>query len=137
MILLYILLVVYILAINFYAFLLVKSLKEKERAEEIARLEQHNNPYPLQTSSQVSSQSSSYSPAYSAPSNEKQMDKTLGKLLITGALGGAIAIYVCMFIYKYKRSELLLMVVMPLLAILNIYFWALLFKSGFHFFILR
>ena len=137
MILLYILLVVYILAINFYAFLLVKSLKEKERAEEIARLEQHNNPYPLQTSSQVSSQSSSYPPAYSAPSNEKQMDKTLGKLLITGALGGAIAIYVCMFIYKYKRSELLLMVLMPLLGILNIYFWVLLFKSGFRFFVIR
>ena len=137
MVLLYILLIVYILAINFYAFLLVKSLKEKERAEQIARLEQQNNPYPLQSSAQVSSQNQSYYPAYSSQSNEKPLDKTLGKLLITGALGGAIAIYVCMFLYKYKRSELLLMVVMPLLAILNIYFWVLLFKSGFHFFILR
>ena len=132
MILLYVLLVVYILAINFYAFLLVKSLKEKERAEEIARFEQQHNPYPFQTASQNHS-----SPAYLPPNNGKQLDKTLGKLLITGALGGAIAVYVCMFLYKYKRSELLLMVVMPLLAILNIYFWALLFKSGFHFFILR
>ena len=131
MVLLYILLVVYILAINFYAFLLVKSLKEKERAEQIARLEQQNNPYPLQSSAQVSSQNPSYYPAYSSQSNEKPLDKTLGKLLITGALGGAIAIYVCMFLFKYKLNQLWLMVLMPVLAAVNLYFWIMLFKSGF------
>ena len=67
----------------------------------------------------------------------KPPEKTSGKLLITGLLGGAITIYVCMFIFKYKRTELLLMVLMPLLGVLNIYLWVLLFRSGFSFFVLR
>jgi len=131
MIILYVLLIVYILAINFYAFLLVKSLKEKERAAEILRLEQQANAYAMQNDAALQNANSTIQ------SNEKQTDKTVGKLCITGLLGGAITIYVCMFLYKYKRSELLLMVLMPLLGILNIYFWVLLFKSGFSFFILR
>jgi uncharacterized membrane protein YsdA (DUF1294 family) len=141
MIILYVLLIVYILSINFYAFLLVKSLKEKERAEEIRRIEQQFNP--LNHTITSTSSHSSHTSANSTPSNntppqpERPADKSIGKLCITGLLGGAITIYVCMFIYKYKRSDLLLMVLMPLLGILNIYFWVLLFKSGFSFFILR
>ena len=131
MIILYVLLIVYILAINFYAFLLVKSLKEKERAAEILRLEQEANAYISPNDASL------HNATPTTQSNEKQPDKTIGKLCITGLLGGAITIYVCMFLYKYKRSELLLMVLMPLLGILNIYFWVLLFKSGFSFFILR
>ena len=146
MIILYILLIVYILSVNFYAFLLVKSLKEKERAEEIRRLEQQFNPLNHTMSSaatnssptSVNGRESNNTPASNMPSSpEKNADKSIGKLCITGLLGGAITIYVCMFIYKYKRSDLLLMVLMPLLGILNIYFWVLLFKSGFSFFILR
>ena len=131
MILLYVLFVVYILAINFYAFLLVKSLKEKERAAEISQMEQQSRPFPTQTSSNAM--------PTSAPSstNERPYDKIMGRLFITGALGGAITIYVCMFLYKYKLSELLLMVLMPMIGILNIYFWVLMFKSGLRFFIFR
>ena len=128
MVILYLLLIVYILAINFYAFLLVKSLKEREREEELRRLEEQGNPFSVPPHN---GNSQNVTP------NEKINDKPIGKLCITGLLGGAITIYVCMFIYKYKRSELLLMVLMPLLGILNIYFWVLLFKSGFSFFILR
>ena len=148
MIILYVLLIVYILAINFYAFLLIKSLKEKERAEEIARIEGNlernfSNAHETfssdaYTGKDLSSRDAPYAPhSPSSYIHERFSDKTMGKLFITGALGGAITIYVCMFLYKYKRSELLLMVLMPLLGILNIYFWVLLFKSGFHFFILR
>ncbi|MBQ2701586.1 MAG: hypothetical protein IJF64_01235 [Clostridia bacterium] len=118
MLILYILLIAYILAVNFYAFLLVKSLRDKEKESENTSLPQ---PTPDFLNAPV----------------QKPPQKYLGKLFITGILGGAITIYVCMFILKYKRSELLLMVGMPLLGVLNVYFWVLLFRSGFTFFMIR
>ena len=127
MIILYVLLVAYILAINFYAFLQIKSLRDKERQSEIER----QTP-PFQTDNENSIEYSS-----AMQTAQKPPEKTTGKLLITGLLGGAITLYVCMFIFKYKRSDLLLMVLMPLLGVLNIYLWVLLFKSGFSFFVLR
>ena len=134
MIILYVLLIVYILSVNFYAFLLVKSLKEKERADEIRRIE--GQVHILPTLDKPAHSANTQQPITPA-TTEKTTDKSMSKLFITGLLGGAITIYVCMFIYKYKRSELLLMVLMPLLGILNIYFWILMFKSGFGFFIIR
>lgn len=113
----YILLVSYILSVNFYAFLLVKSLREKEQALELKK--------------QAEPLSSATSP------QEKISDKSTGKLCITGLLGGAITVYVCMFLLKYKRSDLFLMVIMPLLGVLNVYFFILLFKSGFGFLLIR
>ena len=118
MIIMYILLIAYILAINFYSFLLVKGLRDEER-EENAR-----QAAPLSVAS--------------APATEpKKNDKGLGKLFAAAALGGAITIYVCMFIFKYRRANLLLMITMPLLAVLNVYIWVLLFRSGFTFFAFR
>lgn len=117
MIILYILLISYILSVNFYAFLLVKSLRDKERAQEAERQAQ-----PLSTQ---------------GVADNKPPEKNLGKLFVTGALGGAITIYLSMFLLKYKRSDLLLMVVMPLLGVLNVYLWVLLFRSGFTFFLIR
>ena len=110
----YVLLIAYILAVNFYAFLLVKTLRDKEIQSENS-LEETNPSTPT----------------------EKPTQKYFGKLFTTGILGGAITIYVCMFLLKYKRSELLLMVGMPLLGVLNVYFWVLLFRSGFSFFMIR
>lgn len=118
MIILYILLISYIAAINFYAFLLVKTLAAKERE---AELEKQASPLMEQTQT--------------PPTTPPQ--KMIGKLCITGALGGAITIYVCMFLFKYRRFDLLLMVLMPLLGVLNVYLWVLLFRSGFAFFIVR
>ncbi len=156
MIILYILLVAYILAINFYAFILVKSLRDKEREAEAYRqaspLAQHAltpNSHDSQATDsnaepapQTDTSANTCTPAHSVDSANstpctKSPQKTLGKLLITGALGGAIAIYVCMFVFKFKRTELLLMVVMPLLGVLNVYLWILLFRSGFSFFLVR
>lgn len=130
MIILYVLLVAYILAINFYAFLQIKTLRDKEREAEIER----QSPQ-FQTDTENPTADPTYPPAsQNAP---KTPQKTTSKLLITGLLGGAITLYICMFVFKYKRSDLLLMVLMPLLGVLNIYLWVLLFKSGFSFFILR
>jgi uncharacterized membrane protein YsdA (DUF1294 family) len=94
MVFVYILFIAYILAINFYAFTLVKSLKAKETGEE----------------------------------SDKRFD---GKLALTGALGGAIAIYVCMFVFKYRQSNLFLMILMPLLAVLNVFVFFSLFRFRF------
>lgn len=124
MILLYILLIAYIIAVNFYAFILVKSLRDKEKQEELnAQAE------PLLSANENANQK--------APTDTKQPLRPASKLCITGILGGAITIYVCMFIFKYRRTDLLLMVLMPLLGVLNVYLWILLFRSGLSFFVIR
>ena len=107
--------IAYIFAVNFYAFLLVKSLRDKEREEDAL----HQAAPLADTSSTLKNKN------------------PIGKLFITGALGGAITIYVCMFLLKYKRSDLLLMVAMPLIGVLNVYIFILLFKSGLGFFVIR
>ena len=115
MIILYALLIAYIIAVNFYAFILVKTFREQDQQEELRRQGE---------------------PLTSVNTPAQPPQKYLGKLLTTGLLGGAITIYICMFIFKWKRTELLLMVVMPLLGVLNVYLWILLFRSGFRFFLI-
>ncbi len=53
-----------------------------------------------------------------------------GKLFITGLVGGAVALYVSMFIFKYRTKNLFLMIVMPILSVFNIYMYFLLFRFG-------
>ena len=124
MIILYILLFSYIAAINFYAFLLVKTLAAKEREAELEK-------QAFRASEQPPMPANASTPPATPP---QQM---IGKLFVAGALGGAITIYACMFIFKYRRSDLLLMVLMPILGVLNVYFWVILFRSGLAFFIVR
>ena len=114
MILLYVLLSAYILAVNFYSFLLVKGFRDKERLSELEKQAE-----PL------------------LPAEPSKGERYLGKLLTAGALGGAITIYTSMFLLKYKRTDLLLMVVMPLLGVMNVYIFVLLFRSGFSFLLIR
>ncbi len=130
MIILYILLIAYIAAINFYAFLFVKTLAAKEREAELYR-----QASPLIDFKQDEKDNKDSQNALPTPQTPPQ--RMIGKLCITGALGGAITIYVCMFIFKYRRSDLLLMVLMPILGVLNVYIWVILFRSGFAFFVVR
>lgn len=88
----------YLLAINFYAFLLVKNLKDETDGTD----------------------------------NFKKSD---GRLFLTGLLGGALAIYICLFVFKYRQKSLFLMILMPLLVVLNVYLAILAIRSGFSFFI--
>ncbi len=85
MIFFYVLLSVYILAVNFYAFWLVKSQREEFEAEDGR-----------------------------APRGDS-------KLVLAALFGGATAIYCAMFAYRYRLSNLLLMVAMPVLAVFNCY----------------
>ena len=99
MLLLYIIFIVYILAINFYAILLLKSQKDEY------------------------------------DDDESKMKSGDGKLILTAILGGAISIYISMFIMRYRLKNLLLMILMPVIAVLNVYFCIVAFRSGFTFFV--
>lgn len=57
------------------------------------------------------------------------------KLMLTGLLGGATAIFVFMFIFKYRLKSLYMMVLMPLLIVLNVYTILAVFNGGINYFI--
>ena len=99
MVLLYVIFIVYILAVNVFAIILVKSQKDE---------------------------------AIDENGKAKSGD---GKLILTAMLGGAIAIYVSMFVMRYRLKNLLLMLIMPMIAVLNVYLCIVAFRSGFTFFV--
>ena len=99
MLLLYIIFVVYILAVNFYAVMLIKSQRDEYGDDETMK---------------------------------RSGD---GKIILTALLGGAISIYVSMFIMRYRTKNLLLMITLPVIGVLNVYLFILAFRSGVSFFI--
>ncbi|MBE7081081.1 MAG: hypothetical protein E7372_00795 [Clostridiales bacterium] len=58
------------------------------------------------------------------------------KLIFTGLLGGALGIFVFMFILKYRLKSLVMMVLMPLFISLNAYLIFIAINGGFGFFTL-
>ena len=44
-----------------------------------------------------------------------------GKLFAAGLLGGAIAVYAALFVYRYRLKSMLLMLGLPVLAVVNVY----------------
>lgn len=97
MLILYILLIVYILAINFYAIMLLKTLREE-----------------------------------SCDENKNNGD---GKIILTALLGGAISLYVAMFVTRFKIKNIVLMVLLPVIAVLNVTFFIYAFRAGFTMFV--
>lgn len=57
------------------------------------------------------------------------------KLFLTGLLGGAIGIYIFMFVFKYRLKSFFMMIFMPLLVVLNVYFFVTFMNSGIGFFL--
>ncbi|MGN1104175.1 MAG: hypothetical protein ACI4QI_04790 [Candidatus Coproplasma sp.] len=53
-----------------------------------------------------------------------------GKLLLSAMLGGAIGIYVAMFITKFKLKDITLMILLPVIAVFNVWFTLIAFRSG-------
>jgi uncharacterized membrane protein YsdA (DUF1294 family) len=98
MILFYIILIVYLLAINLYSVILLK--EQKKTIDDCVE------------------------------NSERIHD---GKLFITGLLGGALGIYVAMFVMKYRLKSLFLMVIMPVLIAINIYIVLFALRSNFGF----
>lgn len=68
-------------------------------------------------------------------SDDKKLNSGDGKLLLSALLGGAVGIYVTMFITKFKLKNMLLMVLMPVIGVINVWFFVLAYRSGFTFFI--
>ena len=99
MLLLYIIFIVYILAVNFYAVMLLK-IQRDETCED-----------------------------------ESKFSSGDGKIILTAILGGAIGLYVTMFIMKYRLKNLLLMILLPVIGVLNVWFFIAAFRSGFTFFV--
>lgn len=133
MIILYLLVIAYIVAINLYAFLFVKTLAKQEHDAETQAL----SAPAVMPNTEKETADTTIRASINATTKTQKPQKYISKLCITGALGGAIAIYACMFIFKFKRNDLFLMVIMPLLGVLNVYMWVLLFKSGFGFLLIR
>lgn len=99
MLLLYVIFIVYILAVNFYAVVLLK-IQRDETCED-----------------------------------ESKFNGGDGKIILTAILGGAIGLYVTMFIMRYRLKNLLLMILLPVIAVLNVWFFIAAFRSGFSLFV--
>lgn len=56
-----------------------------------------------------------------------------GKVFISGMLGGALGVYLAMFILSYRLNNLFLMVTMPLLIVLTAYIVIVGFQGNFGF----
>ena len=56
-----------------------------------------------------------------------------GKVFISGMLGGALGVYLAMFILSYRLNNLFLMVTMPLLIVLTAFIVIVGFQGNFGF----
>ena len=65
--------------------------------------------------------------------DESKLNSGDGKLILSALLGGAIGIYVTMFITRFKLKNMLLMIMLPVIAVLNVWIFILAFRSGFTF----
>jgi uncharacterized membrane protein YsdA (DUF1294 family) len=98
MLLLYIIFIVYILAVNFCGIILIKAQRDE-----------------------------------SGDSDTHYTGD--GKIILCAILGGAIAIYVSMFVMRFRLKNILLMILLPVIGVLNVYFAIIAFRSGFTFFV--
>ena len=125
-IIIYIIIAVYIVAVNFYGILLLKFQKNAccKPQPEIALDNDETpatNPIPLEDSD-----------GEKAENKEKICYKDTAKvkdykLLLTGFLGGALGIYVFMFIFKFRLKSMLLMLLLPVIIVINVYLFIMLF----------
>lgn len=62
--------------------------------------------------------------------DEDKLNSGDGKLLLSALLGGAIGIYVTMFITRFKMKNMLLMILLPVIAVINVWFCVVAIRSG-------
>ena len=66
-------------------------------------------------------------------SDESKLNAGDGKLILSALLGGAIGIYVTMFITRFKLKSMLLMILLPVIGVINVWLCVVAFSSGFTF----
>lgn len=66
-------------------------------------------------------------------SDESKLNAGDGKLILSALLGGAIGIYVTMFITRFKLKNMLLMILLPVIGVINVWLCVVAFRSGFTF----
>ena len=146
-----VLVLVYFLSVNFYGFLLIKFQKKKRVEDCKSKVEQENNNQPennienkpnntpLLDDTQKEEQPTLPCDKKLNSNCEEKMSKcenqiskvSDGKLILTGALGGALGIYIAMFVYKYRLTNFFLMVVMPVFIATYIYLLVVCFTNNF------
>lgn len=106
--------IAYFLAINVYGFILInfqrkdKSQTITKKEEEFTQLQIDDLPYLKETKKQKNTKP-----------NKTQISDI--KIFISGILGGALGVYIAMFIYKHKLSNFFFMVVIPVFIAVNVY----------------
>lgn len=125
--------IAYFLGINVYGFILVYIQKRKDQSINITK---RIDTILLKQEQEKNNQSSHDNQSNLIDKNKKDITKTKknirdGKLFLTGALGGAIGVYVAMFVYKYKLTSFLLMVIMPVFIAINLYCLLIAFSGSF------
>lgn len=68
--------------------------------------------------------------------DENKLNSGDGKLILAAILGGALGIYVTMFITKFKLKNMLFMILMPIIGTVNVWFIVMAYRSGFTFVVL-
>ena len=68
--------------------------------------------------------------------DESKLNSGDGKLILSALLGGALGIYVTLFITRFKLKNMLFMILMPVIGALNVWFIVLAYRSGFTFIVL-
>lgn len=53
-----------------------------------------------------------------------------GKLILSALLGGALGIYVTMFVTRFKLKDMTLMILLPVIAVFNVWLAVIAFRSG-------
>lgn len=122
----------YFLAINVYGFILINFQRKNqtEKSKEISL---------LNTSEQTDEEEKDFQENISQTNNDNKTSRQAVqvkkisdfKLFTTGILGGALGIYVAMFVYKYRLSNFFLMVFIPVFIALNVYLITSGFLNGF------
>ncbi len=148
---------VYFLSVNFYGFLLIKFQKKKrvEDCKNKIKEENENNQVKCEVNNTNENETA---PQENSPQkdtallddNSKPQEKTTqcpqkdykdcenqlskvsdGKIVLAGALGGALGVYIAMFVYKHRLTNFLFMVIMPIFITIYVYLLIIGFSNNF------
>lgn len=67
---------------------------------------------------------------------EEMREKSVkdSKIFMSAMLGGAVGVYVSMFVFSHRLQSLLLMIVIPIIIVINIYVIIVAFTGNYGFF---